>query len=246
MKPMLRHFFVIVLFVCSYPSPANSGEFLISLPESLQSNGTRTSIEAIFNRIYQTIDITPTYVYLPTQRGIQLMESGKIDAEGVRTHSVGKAYTKAIRIPKAFITLEVVTICLEKQHCILNEDTAVGVLKTFEAAKAYCVDNQLNCTQAQKVDDLFKLLETGFADAVIMITHSAALHVCQLNSQQINYALMEDLGVDAFHYLHQKHQKYAPSINHALTSPEVQHSIAQLKSLWVETTKQCGKTILPI
>ncbi|WP_261594677.1 hypothetical protein [Pseudoalteromonas holothuriae] len=69
------------------------------MSESVAYQMGKDTVLKSLRAIYHPLSINPTLIYLPTKRGLQLLNNGEIDADAGRIDKAMAGYTNLIKVP---------------------------------------------------------------------------------------------------------------------------------------------------
>lgn len=233
----------VFLLLCSL-KPAQSDEaYTINVAENISNAFERRSIEQFFNAVYDHVDITPEYHYFPSGRGLELVDSGVLDAEAARFPSVVKYYKNLIRVPVSTSKVSASLICLSSHPCGLN-DGIVAVVKGFLYAKQLCEKQRLDCYYSDDYATLVTVLEHKKANFVLTPDYALPNVICNSGISNFFIRPVKELGGDTFHYVHKKHAHLVPRLTNAIRKVKKDTELDEKMNDWQQQLQECNKDVV--
>lgn len=219
-------------------------EFIINIAESVRTEWQRNATYEMFDDIYKQLSITPTYVTLPSNRGLKMVNDGTFDAEAGRVKQVGDRYPNLIRIEPHFYSLEPAVFCLSEEQCRLHKQTNIGVVSGFVLGQSICHDITENCIIATNPEDAKNLLHRDLADALLVPLHESHQYLCELPHDNLFFRVVREQAVPLYHYVNKRHAHLVPAIKNALVDTQRRGVIEKLHLFWkTELQQNCGKQL---
>lgn len=223
-----------------------ASSFIINVADSVQTQQHRRSSETLFEFIYQRLNIEPEFRYLPSKRGLNMVNEGRFDAEAARLESVVTPYENLISVPEPVATFHTGVFCMEAQQCRLDGDSILAAFEGFRMAAPFCQKMQLTCKTTVNFQSLIKLLKHGLADALFATTLDAPQVICGLGVQDVFYRALPKLNVNGYHYVHKKHENLIPQLNDAIILAKQAGIVAKTLAFWREELANCDVTVVEI
>ncbi|ESP91290.1 MULTISPECIES: hypothetical protein [Pseudoalteromonas] len=207
MKPF---FALMLLCLCSQPS---AREFNINVSEGMSFHLGKAQIEKIFTEIYRPLNITPTFHYLPTQRGLEWVNSGRFDAEAGRVENAMTTFEQLLPIPTPLATVRLAVFCLKPELCHLNGEHGIIIIEGSLMTTQFCERTKLDCHPVHNNVSAFQALTRNHSDQLLATDHFSMGSLCDSGLSKIYMRILPFQGVLIRHYIHKKHQALLPKLN---------------------------------
>ena len=234
-----------IFLLLSFTSLCYSQTYVINLSEVIAQTYKKEDIEAFFNHMYQQTGIQPKYVYYPSQRGLNLVNQGKLDADAARFREVGANYSNLVMVEEPLGAIEFILVCLRSTDC-LTEQRNVGVITGFFIGSTICEAMYLDCHVAQDLDTLSKLLTSGRIDSVLIASVSSPNLICSLEEKQIYYTSLDQFAQPVFHFVHKSHSDIVVALDRQIPITRTSDIGRKILNTWLERLTQCGKIVQQI
>lgn len=227
--------------VKSNPRP-DAAVFTIDVTEAAGKAPQKSTIR-LFNRLYASLDIKPTLIYLPSKRGLTMVNNGELDAEAYRFVSVGQRYANLIRIDEPIGVGNTGFFCVQQNTCGIRKNDKVAMLSGFERAAEICVQFLLSCEYVSSAKGLGKLLDQGLVQGILATTLEGKQIICQANGDKYFFKLEPSLVRYGYHFVHRKHQSLVSALAENLREMRKEGWLNIDKSLAQLTDYGCGKQV---
>ncbi|KZN50433.1 hypothetical protein [Pseudoalteromonas luteoviolacea] len=207
---MYRLIALMLLWVCNQ---SLAKEFNINISEGLSFHLAKEQIEDIFTRIYGPLDIQPSFHYLPTQRGLQWVDSGRFDAEAGRAANEMSAYTQLIAIPTPLATVRLAVFCLKPELCHISNDSDIITIEGSLITTSFCRRTKLTCHGVKNNVSAFQALTRHHSDQLLATDHFSIGSLCSSGLNKIYMRILPAKGIVIRHYIHKKHQALVPKLD---------------------------------
>ncbi len=236
-----RKFGYAIFLLLSFTSLCYGQTYVINLSEVIAQTYKKEDIEAFFNHMYQQTGIKPKYVYYPSQRGLNLVNQGNLDADAARFREVGANYSNLVMVEEPLGAIEFILVCLRNTDC-LTEQRNVGVITGFFIGSTICEAMYLDCHVAQDLDTLSKLLTSGRIDSVLIASVSSPNLICSLEEKQIYYTSIDQFAQPVFHFVHKSHEELVGALERQIPITRTSEIGKKILNTWQDRLSQCGKT----
>ena len=196
------------LLLCCW---AYADTYTINASEGLAYQLGKEKVTNAMVAIYAPLLITPEVVFLPSRRGLQLVDNGQFDAEAGRIDGAINGYDNLIKIPYPLSKTRLSIYCVEAKHCVVDENMSAVTIQGGLMAERYCKLKRLNCDQVMNDISAFKAIEKGYAPAIIANDRFALGTLCQSGIRKL-YSRALTKVYYVHHYIHKKHAALAPDI----------------------------------
>lgn len=232
------------LFYCSNIIAQTETSYIINIAESVQTNERQIATENYLTKLYAPLNITPTFLYLPSQRGLKLVNEGKLDAEGGRTKVIAQRYSNLYLIPEPIMQFKSGIFCRRENNCLPSKNLVISYLSGFQAAKLHCNTQDLTCAEVDSSENLAKAFNEKLTDAMLSGEREAPQVLCQTEQRTFYYRNLTALDFDIFHLVHVKHHAHIPALIKSVKS------LGQLNMVktedWRANGLNCNKTIIEL
>ncbi|NMH60273.1 hypothetical protein [Alteromonas ponticola] len=196
-----RILYLFLLYIACLPLRAEHEEFLVNLPEAIKETSARKPVTEFFDKVYQAIDIKPTYVHLPARRGFLNLRQHKIHAEGYRAQEVGqREFGDLYRINIPLASVRIGIFCLNKTSCTISADQTYAIQRSFEHGQAICEQLAITCKYEQSQGAITKLLYRNVVDAVISPYPAYESYLCRSRHPVAYFKELSDYAFTIYHY----------------------------------------------
>ncbi|CAH9064574.1 hypothetical protein PSECIP111854_03485 [Pseudoalteromonas sp. CIP111854] len=165
--------------------------------------------------IYHPLSINPTLVYLPTKRGLQLLNNGEIDADAGRIDKAMAGYTNLIKVPYPLSKFRLFIFCIKPKECVLNKQVGHLIIQGTLLSEQFCQNAQLSCNIVANDISAFSALQKSFAPTLIANDRFAVGTICASGIKEI-YARPLTKELKAYHYVHKKHADLVPQLTQSI------------------------------
>ncbi|MGY0584982.1 MAG: hypothetical protein ACW7DY_04860 [Paraglaciecola chathamensis] len=234
-----------LLFSLQVQSNSNTNHdlFTINVTEAAGPVPQKSTLR-LFKRLYENLDIDPTLVYLPSKRGLAMVNTGEIDAEAYRFASVGQRYANLIRVEEPIGVGNTGFFCVQIAQCDLSKKPKIAMLVGFERAKDICTQFALSCEYVSSAKALVKLLDKGLVQSILATTLEGKQIICQASQDTYFFKLEASLVRYGYHFIHRKHHALAPKLAENLRTMRKQGWLNSDRSLIQQTQYDCGKEVV--
>ena len=198
---------------------------------------------ALFTHLYASLNISPMLVSFPSKRGLNMVNSGQLDAEAFRFASIGRRYKNLIRVEEPLGVGQTGFFCVRQAACKIDEEHKIAMLVGFERATDICQQLSLSCEYVSSARGLGKLLDQGLVHAILATTIEGKQIICQAKQNTYFFKLQESLVRYGYHYVHRKHKSLVPVLARNLRKMRQQGMLNFEKSLAQLTDYGCNKQV---
>jgi hypothetical protein len=234
---------LIGLLLLLFLQIAKASTFTINAPETYTTEQRKQTLESYFTEIYKAVNIAPQFVYLPSLRGLDLVNKGEFDAEAARFELVGTPYPNLIKLNTPIAIVQSGFFCINEKNCHDKKKATIGVQKGFESAKLFCQTMLATCHFDSSPQSLAKLLESKMLASVFMTHEEAAQIICQLSVKKIFYTHQPNYDQPTYHWLHNRHKNLVPGLEKAISKVNKQLAQNLNSESWLTVIKACGKDV---
>ncbi|QHJ11200.1 hypothetical protein FX988_01428 [Paraglaciecola mesophila] len=242
---LLTYVVLLMTLLFSLQVQSNSAHqlFTINVTEAAGPVPQKSTLR-LFKRLYENLDIDPSLVYLPSKRGLAMVNSGEIDAEAYRFASVGQRYANLIRVEEPIGVGNTGFFCVQLTECDLSKKQKIAMLVGFERAKDICTQFALSCEYVASAKSLGKLLDQGLVQSILATTLEGKQIICQAGKDTYFFKLEASLVRYGYHFIHRKHHALAPKLAENLRVMRKQGWLNSDRSLIEQTQYDCGKDVV--
>ncbi|MEH6472731.1 MAG: transporter substrate-binding domain-containing protein [Halopseudomonas sp.] len=179
---------------------------------------------------YRKLGIPITIVKLPPERSLRTANSGQADAELARVKVDLNQYKQLIRVPVAIDIIEATVFSKTESFHVAGWDS----LKPYKIGIRQGVKFTERGTRGMDVISgseniqLFKMLNKGRVDIVVMNKHNALKAIKELGLNDIRMLQPSVHRLEVFHYLHFSNQVLLPRLTEILQQMESSGEIEQI------------------
>lgn len=180
----------------------------------------RKALERLSTEAFQRAGLSLSLVSNPSERSLDLANTGVVDGEGLRVAGLNQQYPNLLQVPESFIGINFVAF---SRNATIKLDQGWGSLKPYRIAfingwklfEANATDAQ-SVTKVDRVEQLFQMLDAGRVDLVLYTLADGHAVLKRLGISNV-VALSPSLrDADMYLYLNKKHAAQVPAINKAL------------------------------
>jgi ABC-type amino acid transport substrate-binding protein len=170
----------------------------------------------VVSEAYDRLQIPIEFIEFPGKRSLYEANSGYVDADLSRIKEIEKEFTSLRRVPTSIFWFEATVFSKNKDLRINGweslRELRIGVMRGMVYAERG-VKNFPRVTIVDKPVHLFKMLDSDRIDVVIFsdINGLALIKELRLSSIQALKPPLE--RIEAFHYVHKKHEALVPKLN---------------------------------
>ncbi|TQF72718.1 hypothetical protein [Pseudoalteromonas luteoviolacea] len=209
-------------------------EYNINVSESMSFHLGKKQVEQIFTAIYQPLNISPKFHYLPSQRGLKWVNQGQFDAEAGRVESAMHRFDALIPVPTPLATVRLAVFCLAPQFCQVDRNEGMIIIEGSLLSVQFCERFALNCHAVQNTISAFQALAKSHSHQLLATDHFSIGSLCDSGLQKVYMYTLPGQGVKVHHYIHKKHlpllTKIDLSIKEKLANGELNAFIDRLNS----------------
>lgn len=232
----------LFLLFCSQQDARSDDTYTINVAENISNAFERLSIEQFFDAVYEHVDITPEYQYFPSTRGMELVNSGVLDAEASRFPSVIKPYSNLIQVPAAISQVKASLICLSSHNCELR-DGIIAVVKGFLRARQFCGRLRLDCYYSDDYATLIRVLERKKANFILAPDYALPNVICKSDISSFYIKPVIELTGNTFHYVHKKHSHLVQQLANAIRNVKKETELDEKMNDWQCQARKCHKDV---
>lgn len=223
-----------------------AADYVISVNYAYAEPPRKEAVKTLFNAIYAPLGIKPSVQFLPSKRGLFLANTKQVDAEAGRTLKVAAQYPNLVVVPESLITQQTLYFCLKKADCAKSETLRYALIRGFEAGKAFCDINGLDCLYEQSPTFLSTAFATGAIDTLIGSHSSAAQLLCQSELEEVFYRVESSLDVVSYHLIHKSHNSKVEKLAEAIRRVKQNGILDQFVTTTTTIPKACPITFLKV
>lgn len=237
----MKKLLLTILLVATFDS--YSGNFTINVAETAATEQRKSALQNYFRQIYSSVGIKPSFVFMPSNRGLAAVNAGEIDAEAGRLEQIASQYPNLTKVNAPLATIKVALFCLSKEQCELRENAKIGVQKGFQSAVEFCDQLSEECYFDTNVQSLAKLLERSMLSSLFLVKAESSQVLCNLSSDIIYYVDLPQFSRQTFHYLNNKYRSLAPQLAEAIKQVNAQYKEHFSEDGWKLSLTKCGKVM---
>ena len=234
---------LVIICWCCFTCHMQAWGYTINVVESVTDGRYQQALQDYFTLVYKDLGIEPLFVYIPSERGLDLVNQGGIDAEALRSEGIGSQYPNLVKVSTPVTTVHPAFFCLSEDHCQDNAESIYGVHRGFEAARSYCQALKGTCQFESSALSLAKLLERGMVSALFLIKGESGQIICELSANTVFLADQPAFDRHSFHYVNQKHRALVPQLRKAISEVNQSHSLDVSAQRLAKILGNCGKTL---
>ncbi len=193
--------------------PVAAEKFRISTAVSDQTRMLVPLIEEVYRRIDHEAEV----VFLPSLRSLKSSNSGKFDAELVRTTTAVVEYPNLVQVPEPLFVVSASVVVQKGSD--LSEVTweTVGKHSIIYPRGYVLLDARtrgMNAKVASKPANIVRMIVNGRADIGILFTHDARKFASEMDTLRVIEPPIETVAL--YHYVHFKHRRLVPLLEKTL------------------------------
>jgi len=238
--------YCLVLFAFFSVDDARGDEYIISVNKAYEYEVGAQNINALFREIYAPLGIVPKIEFLPSLRGLQLVNMGNIDAEAGRASSIADNYSNVLKVAYPIITTQAGYICLTQSACREEKSLRYAVVSGFEKGKIICADKKLDCLVDQRPSFLAKAMQNKVIDSLIGSISTSTAILCQLNASVIYFKHDEKLSITSYHLVNKKHADLLPQLNASIQNMVEKGRLAAFIDATSDIKKSCDVQVVAL
>ena len=193
--------------------PVAAEKFRISTAENDQMRALVPLIEEAYRRIGHEAEVA----FLPTLRSLRSSNSGKFDAELVRTTTAVLEYPNLVQVPEPLLTISVSVIVQEGSDISEATWETVGKHSIIYPRGYVLIDARtrgMNATVASQPKSIARMRANGRADIGIVLTRDAKKLASEMASLRVIEPPIETVVL--YHFVHFKHRRLVPLLEEVL------------------------------
>ncbi|BBN80131.1 hypothetical protein PA25_01160 [Pseudoalteromonas sp. A25] len=233
---------LISLFVYSH---VYARPYTINASEGLAYELGQEKVIDAMNAIYAPLSITPEVIFLPSRRGLQLVDNGQLDAEAGRIEGAVHNYQNLIKISYPLSQTRLSIYCIQAQNCSATANSSAVTIQGGLIAQQFCKKQHLNCTQVMNDISAFKALEKHHAPAIIANDRFALATICESGLRKLyTRPLTKELPIH--HYVHNKHAALVPKITKSIEQLVQSSALPNTFQSLSDAANECGVILTEI
>ena len=215
-------FSLVILFV------SDAKSFVIGLPESALQGSYQTQLENAFNLLYSGIEEEVSFVYLPFNRMMRMMQEEQLDAVAYQLNFQVANTLGMMRVPEPLTQLTLYLGCLQENHCTFDKGLRFVVNAGSQYTNQTCERLSLNCLVQRTPEFAHKALKEGIVDAYIMQRTPDITEPCLLEIGIKAYPIA-NTEINIYHFIKRSHSNIAQQLAERLKKrkQKVQYTSAQ-------------------
>lgn len=244
---------IALLFICFYEDPILLGRvqsntyvepYLINLSEEYAfDQGVDTGYD-LMTLLYSKTNIKFKIDVYPTDRGLNYVNSGYLDAELGRYSQVMENYPNTIQIPEPLVTTKIGIFCIVREACD-DPDSFMIVPKGFIFGLNYCNKNYKACLVVFNDVNSFKALKVGTGDALLGTFLTVTGVMCAIDfADTVYYREVESLESSIYHYVNVKNKHLVPVLDRTLKDAKADGSLQKIFDTYNSKILECD--VIPI
>ncbi|MBD1583556.1 hypothetical protein [Pseudoalteromonas sp. S16_S37] len=213
--------------------------YVINVSEDVAYQMGKDKVLKSLTVIYKPLSITPELIFLPSKRGLNLLNEGEIDADAGRIDSAMSHYENVIQIPYPLSTIRLFIYCMKPQDCSLQEGSEHLIIKGTLITEQFCKKRQLYCNIVANDVSAFSALQKGYAPTLIANDRFSVGTLCASQIEQI-YAKPITGQLKAYHYVHKKHADLVPKLTQSITALMSENVLQNSFQSLTDEANACG------
>jgi polar amino acid transport system substrate-binding protein len=205
--------FILTSMISLIAGPVNAEKFRISTAQSDEARALVPLIEEVYRRIGHKAEV----VFLPSLRSLHSSNSGKFDAELVRTTTAVVEYPNLVQVSEPLFVVSASVIVQEGSDISEATWETVGKHSIIYPRGYLILDARtrgMNATVASTPFMIANMIAKGRADIGIMFTLDAKKLVSEIDSLRMIEPPIETVAL--YHYVHFKHRRLVPLLEAVL------------------------------
>ncbi|WP_125784631.1 hypothetical protein [Pseudoalteromonas rubra] len=203
----------LILLALLWLPVADANTYRINVSESLSYSLGQQQIIAMFSAIYAPLGIQPEFEFLPSERGLQLVNDAELDAEAGRVDLIGARYDNLIAVPVPLSELRLMLLCTDPQYCDLAHETDLAIIAGNLITVWFCEQRQLNCNPVQNDISAYQALSRGRVSRILATDKYALGSLCESGLSTLYSKAASARTFTIYHYVHKKHQALVPKLS---------------------------------
>ncbi|WP_138553207.1 hypothetical protein [Pseudoalteromonas rubra] len=216
--------------------------YRINVSEALSYSLGKQQITAMFTEIYAPMGIRPEFEFLPSERGLQLVNDGELDAEAGRVGLVGARYPNLIAVPAPLSELRLMLLCTAPKYCELSNETDLAIIAGNLITVWYCEQHQLNCNPVQNNISAYQALSRGRVNRILVTDKYALGSLCESGLSTLYSKVADESTFTVYHYVHKKHRALVPKLGAHIKairkSGQLKHYVSRLQNAFAHCQGQ--------
>ncbi|WP_234401320.1 hypothetical protein [Pseudoalteromonas sp. T1lg23B] len=212
--------------------------YVINVSEGLAYQIGKDKVQTALREIYQPLSIDPTVVYLPSKRGLALLNNGEIDADAGRIDKAMASYDNLIQVPYPLSTVRLFIYCLKSKDCRPSEQVGHLIVQGTLISEQFCKKRQLSCNIVANDTSAFSALQKNYAPSLIANDRFAVGTICASGMTEI-YARPLTEELKAYHYVHKKHADLVPKLTRSIKNLMDQNLLQGRFQSLMDAAKEC-------
>lgn len=207
---MPRYFILLALL---WLPAAFANTYRVNISEALSYTLGQQQITAMFSAIYAPLGIQPEFEFLPSERGLQLVNEGELDAEAGRVDLIGARYANLIAVPAPLGQLKLMLLCTDPKYCDLSYETDLAIIAGNLITVWFCQQHQLNCNRVQNDISAYQALSRGRVNRILATDKYALGSLCESGLTTLYSKTASERTFTIYHYVHKKHHALVPKLS---------------------------------
>ncbi|CAM4265012.1 hypothetical protein [Pseudoalteromonas byunsanensis] len=212
--------------------------YVINVSEGLAYQIGKDKVHSALQEIYNPLSIEPSLVFLPSKRGLQLVNEGEIDADAGRIEQTMTAYQNLIQVPYPLSTVKLYIYCLNPLECVPDEQSGHLIIKGALISEQFCDKKQLSCNIVANDISAFTALQKNYAPSLIANDRFAVGTICASGMKEV-FARPLTKDFKAYHYVHKKHADLVPKLTRSIKKLMDQNLLQNRFQSLTDAAKEC-------
>lgn len=250
---MHQHFIVFtmykvffILFVGLFSSLSTANDYIINVSESASYHLGKSQVETLFNEVYKPLGIAPKYIYLPSKRGLEQVNSGLYDAEAGRFSIIAEQYQSLLMIPTPLTELRIALFCIEESLCQLDANQGFLTITGTLITEKFCQTKQLNCNTVINDESAFIALKKQHADAILGNSLFPRGTLCRSGLKKIYMRVVLGQSFPLHHFINKQHKTLFAPLNQSIINLKNSSEIAAIFNKIANEFSQCNGEIIEL
>lgn len=209
MRPCL----LVLLFSLLLTGPAHADRFEIATADTLVSR----AIARVMEEAYQRLGIETAINYRPAARSFREVNSGKFDAELVRTTGLEIEFPNVVRVMEPVFTMGISAVVRSDSGIRIKSWEDLAGLRVGYPRGYRILDIRTQDMQAARLKDsetVFKMVMGRRIEVGLLMSSNANALVKDFSGASVLQPPIETIPL--FHYVHIKHRRMIPALEKIL------------------------------
>ena len=190
-------------------------EFLIAYPSDRSLKPGISAYQKVIEELYKRLNIKIKLKNVHATRSLIMSNSGKVDAELIRTKIIEKKFKNLIRVDFPIDKIRFMALSLTPQ---INKVKASELMnKSIAFKRGFFIlekifKNNKKANRVTKSEQIYRMVLNKRADFGVILTRTSEMPVMEPQYKKIRIISTNIPDINLYHYINRKHKQLAPKM----------------------------------